>query len=113
MVYDTKDKKLISGAVQFFEANRTMKEIYASEDGQYFHTVSNSNYHCKQHGLKVFRITRAQAIQQAKPAETAKSEPAIPEIKTEAKVVPPPKKKAGRPAAKPAGGKDKNAKTEK
>lgn len=122
MIYDTKDKKLISGAAPFFEANQQLKEMYASEDGQYFYTVSASNYHCKQRGLKLFRITRAQIPKPEEKPEAVKTEPAKipaahepakPELKTEAKKVPPPKKKAGRPTGKPAGKTGENAKTTK
>lgn len=111
MIYDTKDKKLISGAAPFFEANLQLKELYASEDGQYFNTVSASNYHCKQRGLKLFRITRAQVPKPG--SKPAPPEMAYPEINTEAKKVPPAKKKAGRPAGKPAGKTGENAKTTK
>lgn len=115
MIFDCKDKNLIGGSVDLFKANHSIKEIYASEDGQYFHSVSASNYHCKQHGLKLFRITRAQLPKpEEKPAPKAKAaEPAEPEIDTTAKKVPPPKKKAGRPAGKSNGNGDKNAKTQK
>ena len=110
MIYDTKDKNLISGAAQFFEANLQLKEIYASEDGQYFYTVSSSNYHCKQRGLKLFRITRAQIPKpESKPAP---AEPAKPELKTEARKVPP-KKRASRPAGKSNRKTGANAKTTK
>jgi hypothetical protein len=115
MVFDCKDKNLIGGSVELFNANRGINEIFVSEDGQYFHSVSASNYHCKQHRLKLFRITRAQLPKpEEKPAPKAKAdEPAKPELKAEAKTVPPPKKKAGRPAGKSNGNGDKNAKTEK
>ncbi len=129
MVHETKDTKLISGAASHFKENAGIKEMYVSEDGQYFHSVSSSNYHCKQRGLKVFRITRAQvkALEEkpkavkTEPAKTppaeptqpaaAKTEPAIPEIDKTPKKVPPEKKKAGRPAGKSAGNAGKNAKT--
>lgn len=131
MIFDCKDEKLISGAFQYFEANRRIKEIYVSEDGQYFHSVSSSNHHCKPRMLKLFRITRAQlpkpeekpkavktepakkpAAEPTQPA-AAHHEPAIPEIDKTPKKVPPAKKKAGRPAGKSAGNAGKNAKTDK
>ena len=100
MIHETKDTKIIGGAGKFFEANNQLKEVFVSEDGQYFFTVSASNFHCKQHGHKLFRVTRAQAT---KPEAKQASEPARPELKTEAVPVPPPKNKGGRPPRKPAG----------
>ena len=97
MVHETKDTKLISGAAPHFEAQPLLKEVFASADGQYFHTVSASNYHCKAHNVKVYRITRAQMPKKEPPPEPKKHEPAIPEIDQTPKTVPPPKNKGGRP----------------
>ena len=106
MVHETKDTKLISGAAPHFEAHPGLKEVFVSSDGQYFHTVSASNYHCKSKGLKLYRVTRAQMPKAAKveppkqpAAEPTKpaAEPAKPEIDETPKTVPPPKNKGGRP----------------
>ena len=68
MIHETNDPKLISGAAEFFKANPAMKEMFVSEDGQYFFTVSASTYHIKQRGLKLFRLERAQVEETAKSA---------------------------------------------
>ena len=103
MVHETKDTKLISGAAPYFEAQPQLKEVFVSADGQYFHTVSASNYHCKSKGLKLYRVARAQMPKKEPPPLPKKQEPAKPELNSEAKVVPPPKNKGGRPVGSTKG----------
>lgn len=95
MIHETKDPKLIDGSVEHFERNPSIKEMFVSEDGQYFFSVSRSNYWCKTRGLKLYRIMRSQLPKpEAKTAKAVKTEPAEPEISKEPRVVPPAKKKA-------------------
>jgi hypothetical protein len=80
MIHETKDQKLIDGSIEHFERNPTVKELFASEDGQYFFSVSRSNYHCKTRGLKLYRISRSQI---EKSAPEPKPEKKAPEKKAE------------------------------
>ena len=117
MVFECKDKKHINGSVEYFAARPTLKEIFVSEDGQYFESVSRSNFHCKAHDLKLFKIDRAQIPKpapkepekkapEAKAPEAKAPEAKKPEVKKpEAKkpeVKAPMKKKAAGTAKKPS-----------
>lgn len=112
MIYDCTDKKLISGSVEFFAANLAIKELFVSEDGQYFHSVSRSNYHCKTNGLKVFRIKREQLPTEKKPAAEKQPEkqPEKTAEKEPEKAKEPEPKKAGRPAGSKSNATNKNSK---
>jgi hypothetical protein len=99
MIHETKDIKLIDGSAEFFAGNPTIKEMYASEDGQYFFTVSASNHHCKARNLKLFKIARSQV---AKPVPQAPPEPPpeAPKTTPQATAPAPPKAPPKAPAAK-------------
>ncbi|GAG01044.1 unnamed protein product, partial [marine sediment metagenome] len=81
------DKTLLEQSVLLFESKKGLKQIYVTDDGQFFYTENATSYHCRQKGVAVSIITRNMVIQEKETVKAGISRTEVilpkPELKVE------------------------------